>query len=68
MTLVVVSYLEQLIQNLKVFGGSFATFGSTRLCHGANPGGNSRKRVQSVCDEVVSFFLFFCDLVLFQFL
>ena len=30
-----------------------------RLCHGAYPGGNSRKRVQSVCDELVSFFLFF---------
>ena len=67
--LVVVFYLEQLIQKLKVFGGPFATFGSImRLCYGANPGGHSRKRVLSVCDEMVSFFLFFfCDLVLFQF-
>ena len=67
MTLVVVLYLEQLIQKLKVFGGPFPTFGSMRLCHRANPGGNSRKRVLSVCDELVSFFLCFCDLVLLQF-
>ena len=67
MTLVVVLYLEQLIQKLKVFGGPFATFGSMRLCHGANPGWNSRKRVLSVCDELGSYFLFFCNLVLFQF-
>lgn len=57
MTPVVVLYLEQLIQKLKVFGGPFATFGSMRLYHGANPGGNSRKRVLRVCDELVSFFL-----------
>lgn len=58
--LVVVLYLEQLIQKLKVSGGPFATFGSImRLCYGANPGGHSRKRVLSVCDELVSFFLFF---------
>ena len=51
-----------------VFGGPFAPFGSMRICHAANPGGNSRKRVLSVCDELVSFFLFlFCDPVLFQF-
>ena len=62
MTLVVVLYLEQLIQKLKVFGGPFATFGSTRLCFGANPGGNSRKRVLSVCDELVSYFLVFATL------
>lgn len=62
MTLVVVLYLEQLIQKLKVFGGPFATFGSTRLCFGANPVGNSRKRVLSVCDELVSYFLFFATL------
>ena len=61
MTLVVVLYLEQLIQKLKVFGGPFATFGSTRLCFGANPVGNSRKRVLSV-DELVSYFLFFATL------
>ena len=60
MMLVVVLYLEQLIQKLKVFGGPFATFGSImRLCYRANPGGHSRKRVLSVCDEPVSFFLFF---------
>ena len=62
MTLVVVLYLEQLIQKLKVFGGPFAIFGSTRLCFGANPVGNSRKRVLSVCDELVSYFLFFATL------
>ena len=55
MTLVVVLYLEQLIQKLKVFG-------SMRLCHGANPGWNSRKRVLSVCDELGSYFLFFATL------
>ena len=37
MMLVVVLYLEQLIQKLKVVGGPFATFGSMRLCHRANP-------------------------------
>ena len=57
--LVVVSYLEQLIQKLKGFGGPFATFGSMRLCHRANSGGNSRKRVLSMCNELVSFSLFF---------
>ena len=67
MTLVLVLYLEQLIQKLKVFGAPFATFGSIRLCHGANPGGNCKQRVLSMCDELVSFLLFFCDLVLFQF-
>ena len=30
--------------------------GSMRLCFGANPGRNSRKRVLSVCNELVSFF------------
>ena len=62
MTLVIVIYLEQLIQKLKVFGGPFATFGLMRLCHGANPGGNSIKRVLSVCDELVPFCLFFATL------
>ena len=42
MTLVLVLYLEQLIQKLKVFGAPFATFGSIRLSHGANPGGNCK--------------------------
>ena len=36
------------------------------LCHGAYPGGNSRKRVQSVCDELVSSFLFFCVTLCFS--
>ena len=43
MTLVIVLYLEHLIQKLKVFGGPFATFDSTRLCFGANPVAHSRK-------------------------
>ena len=60
MMLVVVLYLEQLIQKLKVFGGPFATFGSMKLYHGANSGGNSRKRVLSVCNGLFFFlFLFF---------
>ena len=42
-----------------VFGGPFAPFGWMRICHAANPGGNSRKRVLSVCDGLVYFFLFF---------
>ena len=67
MTLVVVSYLEQLIQKLKVFGGPFATFGSMRLCHEANSGGNSRKRVLSVCNGLFFFCFCFFDLKLFQF-
>ena len=45
-----------------VVGGPFATFGSMRFCHESNPGGNSRKRALSVCDELVSFFRFFATL------
>ena len=55
MTLVVVLYLEQIIQKLKVFGGPF---GLSEVM--------PRSHSRSVCDKLVSFF-FFCDLVLFQF-